>query len=118
MTRMVALRLRLIVRKLPGKTAMMVVKTFVVVTVTVTTRCFPGQLVVAGLKQSLVVAVLEKSPLSSAHWQYRDAAAVMPVVLVAPLAVLCIVVVPLLFDGLYAPYCAPARAASVSAIAV
>ncbi len=47
---------------------MRVLNTLVVVTVTVTTRCPPGQLVATGLVQSLTVGVVEVNvPVSDAH---------------------------------------------------
>ena len=73
---------------------MIVVNVFDVVTVTVMTKCFDGQLVVSALVQSFAVGlVAEKVPSSVAHWQVRDALAVTPVRLVAPVAVVCMVAV-------------------------
>src|SRR4051794_16399058 len=98
---------------------MTVVNVFDVVTVTVTTRCLLGQLVATGLVQLFADGlVAEKVPVSVAHWHSRLATAVMPVVFVAADAADCMPAVSTLVAEFVAPYCAPARAASVSAIAV
>jgi hypothetical protein len=64
------------------------------VTVTVTTRCPVGHAVAAGLLQLFAVGLVgEKTPVSVAHWQDRDADAVTPVVLIESTAVVSIIVI-------------------------
>src|SRR5205809_2583480 len=98
---------------------LIVVNVFDAVTVTVTTRCLPGQLVATGDEQLLALPdVDENVPESSAHWHKREADAVTPVMLIALVVVVCIPEMLPLFAGLDEPYSAPARAPLVSSIAV
>jgi hypothetical protein len=67
---------------------MSVLNVLVVVTVTVITRCPPGQLVASGVEHSLADgAVAENVPVSDAHWHNLVATASIPGVLVAASAV-------------------------------
>ena len=93
---------------------MSVLNVLVVVTVTVTTRCPPGQLVAGGLVQSSAGVVGLNVPVSDAHWHNLDAVAVMPGVFVAASAVVSIPAMSALRAGVWAPYWAPALAAFVN----
>src|SRR4249919_2264472 len=99
---------------------MIVVNVLVVVTVTVTTMCWAGDPAATAhvALQLFGGDVAINTPAFVAHWQLVVATAVMPEVLVALVAAVCIPAVSTALAVLIAPYCTPARAASVSAIDV
>jgi len=118
MTRIVAVRLKLTEPGIPGTPLMIVVNVLETVTVTVTTRCVVLEQAVE-LSQVLGGEVAENGivPASVAHSHKRVATAVTPVRFGdAPVALVCIVAVSPLCAALWAPYCAPARAALVKAM--